>query len=92
VANAFAIGVHNLVLCFMPQRVVIGGGVSQGADLLMDPIRERLERCQLCSISGEDVVLASCGDDVGLLGAYAFWRDSAESGPSGSCPRDLQTR
>lgn len=80
--GSVAIGVHNVVLCFMPQRVVIGGGMSQAGDLLLDPIRERLEHCQLCSISGKDVVLASCGDDVGLLGAYAFWRDA--SGPAAS--------
>jgi glucokinase len=79
VADAFAIGVHTMVLCFMPQRVVIGGGVSQAGDLLLDPIRERLDRCELCSVSGEDVVVASCGDDVGLLGAFAFWLESAES-------------
>ncbi len=91
VAEAFAVGVHNLVLCFMPQRVVIGGGMSQAGDLLLDPVRKRLERCQLCSISGEDVVLASCGDDVGLLGAYAFWRDSTRSGASRPHPSDPST-
>lgn len=78
VAEAFAVGVHNMVLCFMPQRVVIGGGVSQAGDLLLDPVRERLDGCVLCSASGQDVVLASCGDDVGLLGALAFWRESME--------------
>jgi glucokinase len=79
VADAFATGVHNLVLCFMPQRVVIGGGVSQAGDLLLDPVRKRLDGCELCSVSGEDVVVASCGDDVGLLGAFAFWMDSTGS-------------
>ena len=78
VADAFAIGVYNLVHCFMPERVVIGGGVSLSAgDLLLDPIRDRLRRCPLgCSASAADVVLAQAGDDVGLLGAFAFWTDA----------------
>ena len=78
VADAFAIGVYNLVHCFMPERVVIGGGVSLSAgDLLLDPIRDRLRRCPLgCAASAADVVLAQAGDDVGLLGAFAFWTDA----------------
>ncbi len=77
VADAFAIGVFNLVHCFMPERVVIGGGVSQAGELLLEPIRERLQCCDpRCSAAGTDIVLASGGDDVGLLGAFAFWLDS----------------
>ena len=73
VADAFATGVFNLVHCFMPQRVVIGGGVSQAGDLLLDPIRERLRACGAgCPAAGADIVLASGGDDVGLLGAFAL--------------------
>ena len=77
VADALAVGVFNLVHCFMPERVVIGGGVSQAGDLLLDPIRERLRACgDGCSVSACDVVVAAGGDDVGLLGAFALWQDS----------------
>ncbi len=77
VADAFAVGVFNLVHCFMPERVVIGGGVSQAGVLLLDPIRERLRACGAgCSASACDVVVAAGGDDVGLLGAFALWQDS----------------
>jgi glucokinase len=75
VADAFAVGVFNLVHCFMPQRVVIGGGMSQADDLLLGPVRERLGRCAGgCSASTCEVVQAAGGDDVGLLGAFAYWR------------------
>ncbi len=76
VADAFATGVFNLVHCFMPERVVVGGGVSQAGDLLLDPIRARLGNCPGCSARSVDVVTASGGDDVGLLGAGAYWQDS----------------
>ncbi len=76
-ADAFATGVYNLVHCFMPERVVIGGGVSEAGDLLLDPIRDRLRRCDPdCSAGAADVVIASGGDDVGLRGGFALWIDS----------------
>lgn len=80
VAAAFATGVYNAVHCFMPERVVIGGGVSRAGELLLAPVRERLARCPGCASSGVEVVLAGGGDDVGLLGANAFWQD-ARAGP-----------
>ncbi len=77
VAQAFAIGVHNLVHCFMPERVVVGGGVSEAGDLLLGPVRRQLDRCEkACSAKGADVVIAAGGDNVGLLGAFALWQDS----------------
>jgi glucokinase len=80
VALALATGVHNLVHCFMPERVVVGGGVSQAGDLLLDPVRDRLAACgDACSASDCDVVIAARGDDVGLLGGLALWHDVQES-------------
>jgi glucokinase len=76
VAEALAIGVCNLVHCFMPERVVVGGGMSLAGDLLLEPIRLRLSRCGSgCMAPTVEVVLATGGDDVGLLGALALWRD-----------------
>ena len=75
VAEALAVGVMNLVLCFMPERVVIGGGVSQAGDLLLEPVRARIAREGPRLAITPQVVLAGGGDDVGLLGAFALWRD-----------------
>jgi glucokinase len=74
VARAFAHGVFNLVHLFYPQIVVVGGGMSQAGDLLLDPVRKLLAGCN-ASCPGREaaVVKASGGDDVGLLGAIAYW-------------------
>ncbi|MGE0266792.1 MAG: ROK family protein, partial [Candidatus Obscuribacterales bacterium] len=73
VASAFAVGVHNLVHCFMPERVVIGGGVSRSGERLLGPIRNQLDECNDgCPIDGHDVFVAAAGDDVGLMGAFAY--------------------
>lgn len=81
VAGAFAVGVHNLAHCFMPERIVIGGGVSQAGDLLLEPVRERLRQCgEGCPMRETEVVRAKGGDDVGLLGAFALWMDEKQPG------------
>ena len=78
VARAFAVGVFNMVHVFSPQAVVIGGGMSQAGELLLTPARELLDRCQ-AGCPGRDVQLlrAAGGDDVGLLGGYAYWLSEA---------------
>ena len=75
-AEAFAVGVFNLVHCYSPEMVVIGGGMSQAGDLLLDPVREKLERCGAgCVAFKAEVVKAQGDDDVGLRGAHAYWMD-----------------
>ncbi len=75
-AEAFAVGVFNLVHCYSPEVVVIGGGMSRSGELLLAPIRERLARCRPnCAASTAKVVKAQGADDVGLRGAYAYWMD-----------------
>ena len=76
VAESFAIGVFNMVHCFSPELVVIGGGMSRAGELLLDPIRKALSQCgDLCPASKAEVVLAEGDDDVGLRGAAAYWAD-----------------
>ena len=76
VADSFAIGVFNMVHCFSPELVVIGGGVSQAGELLLDPIRRALNECgDTCPASRAKVVHAQGGDDVGLRGGAAYWAD-----------------
>ncbi len=77
VAGDLAVGVFNLVHCFSPELVVIGGGMSQAGDLLLDPVREMLAQCMdRCPARGVRVVRARGGDDSGLRGAAAYWADS----------------
>ena len=75
-AEAFAVGVYNLVHCYSPEVVVIGGGMSQAGELLLGPVRDQLGRCEHdCAASKAKVVKAQGDDDVGLRGAYAYWMD-----------------
>ena len=80
VAEDFAIGVFNMVHCFSPDMVVIGGGMSKAGDMLLDPIRAILSECgATCPASRARIARAQGGDDVGLKGAAAYWHDYHES-------------
>jgi glucokinase len=80
VADALAVGVFNLVHCFSPEVVVIGGGMSQASELLLGPIRARLLHCgPHCPASRAQVVKAEGDDDVGLRGGLAYWMDCKDA-------------
>ncbi len=76
VGKGLAVGVHDVVQCFMPERVVMGGGLLQAGDLVLTSIKDELAGCTKgCPVKGEDIVLAQGADDVGLLGGFAYWQE-----------------
>ena len=74
IAEAIAVGVANAIESYMPERVVIGGGVASAGALLLDPLRERLAELHSARLLDPSrVVPASGSDDVGLRGAWPLW-------------------
>ena len=56
-----------------PQRILIGGGVSQAGGYLFDPIRATVHQHVMSPIYREvEIVPAALGPDVGLMGAVAL--------------------
>ena len=83
IAAIIAVGVANAIEAYMPERVVIGGGVASAGALLLDPLRARLgEMHSARLLDPARVVPASGGDDVGLRGAWPLWEyaSSREAG------------
>jgi glucokinase len=79
VANAgrnIGLGVATLLALFNPQRVIIGGGVSQLGALLFEPIRATaaIYVPDQAFLDGVEIVPARLGPDVGLVGAGALVR------------------
>lgn len=67
------LGLVNLIHILEPQRVLIGGGVSQAGDLLFEPIRETVYQRVMSPIYRVvEIVPAALGGDVGLMGAVAL--------------------
>jgi len=68
-SDDIALGVVAIIHLFSPERVVIGGGVSNGFNVLGPLIRERVDARVLPPFRGTDIVRAGLGDDSGLIGA-----------------------
>ncbi len=66
---------------FNPSVVIFGGGVSFSGSLLLDPVRESLEKYVMDPgyLEGLTITTAELGDDAGLYGALALALSHLES-------------
>jgi len=65
--------VANLINILNPEMVVIGGGVAQSGDLILEPIKRAAYACAVRSLSRTcQIVLADLGDNAGILGGVAL--------------------
>jgi glucokinase len=67
------IAVSNVLASVGPRKVVIGGGVSQAGELLLEPIRRTVkERVFIMPVEQVEIVPAQLGINAGLIGS-ALW-------------------
>ena len=67
------IAVANTITNFDPEKVVIGGGVVNGGDIVLDTIRKVVsERCMKTLVESCTVEKAVLGGKAGVLGAAAL--------------------
>ena len=70
VARALGIGLANVVTLIGPDRIVIGGGIADAGELVLDPIRRAIrERVTLVPAERIDVVASQLGKWSGAHGA-----------------------
>jgi glucokinase len=70
VSEYLAMGVANLISLLDPEMVVLGGGLMNAGDLLLDRICTRAARwAQPIAFPKTRIELTRLGDDAGLLGA-----------------------
>jgi len=63
----------NMCASIGPQRIIIGGGVAQAGELLLDPIRRTIrERVHIMPVEQVEVVPSKLGDNAGVIGV-ACW-------------------
>ncbi len=71
--HALGIGLTNLVDIVAPRRVVVGGGIAQAGDLLLEPARQVInQRAFPPSLRKVEVVQARLSDLSGMYGAAAM--------------------
>ncbi|MFU8826772.1 MAG: ROK family protein [Brevefilum sp.] len=67
------IGVANLLTSVGVKRVVIGGGVGNAGDLLLEPIKKVIkERVFMMPVEKVEIVSAKLGNDAGTVGMAAW--------------------
>ena len=64
-------GIANLINIFQPEMLVIGGGVCNQGDYLLNPIKEYCEKeiYSGADTSGLCIEIAKLGNDAGIIGA-----------------------
>jgi glucokinase len=72
VVDYLAMGFINIVRILDPDLVVIGGGLSQVEDVIVDPLKRRIKEIYRSSFADElKIRTAMFGDDAGIIGAAA---------------------
>ena len=67
------IAITSLIHIFDPEVVIIGGGVSNASDLILNPIRDAIEERIMPDFKGRSrIVQAELGDNSGIMGAIAL--------------------
>jgi glucokinase len=70
------IAAANVCVAIGPRRIIIGGGVAQAGDLLLEPIRRTLhERVTVIPIEQVEVVQSQLGDNAGVIGVACWTAD-----------------
>ena len=65
--------VANLINLLNPEMIVIGGGIAQAGDLILEPIRRTAYACAVRSLSRScRIVPADLGDNAGIFGGAAL--------------------
>lgn len=70
-ADALASALADAATLLAPELIVLGGGLAQAGDLLLDPVRARLNE-RLTFQRRPGLVQAELGDEAGCLGAGLY--------------------
>lgn len=67
------IGISNIIVSFDPEKIIIGGGVSKGGDIVFNKVKEVVnERCFKVMAESCKIEPAGLGTDAGVIGAVAL--------------------
>ncbi len=71
-----ACGLTNIVNIFQPEILSIGGGISKEGDLLLAPLKEKINREQYAKNCDRitEYRIAQLGNDAGIVGAAMLYR------------------
>lgn len=67
-------GIVNVVNIFRPEMILLGGGIAAQGEVLLKPIREKMEKECFGGLHGElpEIRVALLGNEAGILGAASL--------------------
>lgn len=70
-----AIGLANIINIFQPEKICIGGGISNEKETLVAPIRDFVSK-EIYTTMGKpcEILPAELGNDAGIIGAAALYK------------------
>jgi glucokinase len=70
-AAYIGIAIANLTIFITPERIVVGGGVAEAGELLLDPLRAEVQRRagRVAPLHAIEIVRATLGANAGAVGA-----------------------
>ncbi|MGL4252950.1 MAG: ROK family protein [Fusobacteriaceae bacterium] len=72
-AEYVALGLGNVLNLVNPQVIILGGGVALAGDILLQRVKEKLEKYALpITLKGLEIKLSQLGNDAGIMGASAL--------------------
>ena len=78
--DCISFGIVGLVHIFNPEIVLIGGGISREEERFIRPLREKILSRAMEQFAKDLVVeAAALGNNAGLLGACAYFRQMHEN-------------
>ena len=70
VGEYLGVALVSVVNLLNPEKIIVGGGVGQAGDLILNPVREAIQRrCIPTSAAAVEVVQAQLGESAGVVGA-----------------------
>jgi glucokinase len=72
------VGMANVIVTLNPERIVVGGGVAEAGDLLLEPARlEVRRRVRVAPVERIAIVTAELGYEAGSIGAAVWGAEEA---------------
>lgn len=73
-AEYLAMGIANILNIVNPETIVLGGGVALAGDILLEPLRKKLEKYALpVTLEGLKIVQGVLGNEAGIKGAVGLF-------------------
>lgn len=70
-ADYLSCAISTYITLFRPEKIILGGGIANAGEVLLEPLRERLIVNTFAGreIGVPDVITAKLGNDAGIIGA-----------------------